>query len=187
MSTYRLDTGSVADWQITQRLGGNCVRIESPSLLTLDGTPTHMIVRTSDLIATGVPSGPVAGGGGQVEATPSAGALPAAIVPAARATDPATSHEAAATAKAAAAENRIRVLMAHEAAGGDGLTGDELEQLTGTPYAVIGPRRPWLVDNEFLVQSGVRLNRRGNREQVFVITDAGRDMAQRLRAEGKAS
>ena len=91
------------------------------------------------------------------------------------------------TAKAAAAENRIRVLMAHEAAGGDGLTGDELEQRTGTPYAVIGPRRPWLVDNEFLVQSGVRLNRRGNREQVFVITDAGRDMAQRLRAEGKAS
>jgi hypothetical protein len=51
MSTYRLDTGIVADWQITQRLGGNCVRIESPSLLTLDGTPTHMIVRTSDLIA----------------------------------------------------------------------------------------------------------------------------------------
>ncbi len=91
MSTYRLDTGSVADWQITQRLGGNCVRIESPTLLT------HMIVRLSDLIATGVPSGPVAGGGGQVEATPSAGALPAAIVPAARATDPATSHEAAAT------------------------------------------------------------------------------------------
>jgi hypothetical protein len=181
MSTYRLDTGSVADWQITQRLGGNCVRIESPTLAT------HMIVRLSDLIATGVPSGPVAGGGGQVEATPSAGALPAAIVPAARATDPATSHEAAATAKAAAAENRIRVLMAHEAAGGDGLTGDELEQRTGTPYAVIGPRRPWLVDNEFLVQSGVRLNRRGNREQVFVITDAGRDMAQRLRAEGKAS
>lgn len=31
--TYRLDTGSVADWQITQRLGGNCVRIESPTLL----------------------------------------------------------------------------------------------------------------------------------------------------------
>ena len=83
MSTYRLDTGSVADWQITQRLGGNCVRIESPTL------QTHMIVRLSDLIATGVPSGPVAGGGGQVEAT--------AIVPAARATDPATSHEAAAT------------------------------------------------------------------------------------------
>ena len=97
MSTYRLDTGIVADWQITQRLGGNCVRIESPSLLTLDGTPTHMIVRLSDLIATGVPSGPVAGGGGQVEAIHAAGALPAAIVPAARATDPATSHEAAAT------------------------------------------------------------------------------------------
>ncbi len=91
MSTYRLDTGSVADWQITQRLGGNCVRIDSPTL------QTNMIVRMSDLIATGVPSGPVAGGGGQVEATPSAGALPAAIVPAARATDPATSHEAAAT------------------------------------------------------------------------------------------
>ena len=91
MSTYRLDTGSVADWQITQRLGGNCVRIESPTL------QTNMVVRLSDLIATGVPSGPVAGGGGQVEATPSAGALPAAIVPAARATDPATSHEAAAT------------------------------------------------------------------------------------------
>lgn len=90
MSTYRLDTGSVADWQITQRLGGNCVRIDSPTLAT------HMIVRLSDLIATGT-SGPVAGGGGQVEATPSAGALPAAIVPAARATDPATSHEAAAT------------------------------------------------------------------------------------------
>ena len=26
MSTYRLDTGSVADWQITQRLGGNCLQ-----------------------------------------------------------------------------------------------------------------------------------------------------------------
>ncbi len=105
--------------------------------------------------------------------------------PVARSTDPDTSWHAANKAKTVAAEDRIKCLMAHVKAGDSGLTGDELEQVTGRPYQSIGPRRPWLEDNGFIEKAhGVkRANRAGNAEQVYRITPAGYEMAAKLEAE----
>jgi len=105
-------------------------------------------------------------------------------VPVARATDPRPAWNAAADAKSAAARNRVRCIMAHANAGDHGLTGDELEQATGVPYQTIGPRRPWLEDNGFLVAAGTRPNNGGRPVGVYVITGEGRSMVADLRAAG---
>lgn len=105
-------------------------------------------------------------------------------VPVARATDPQPAWNAAADAKSAAARNRVRCIMAHANAGDNGLTGDELERETGVAYETIGPRRPWLEDNGFLVAAGTRPNNGGRSVGVYVITAEGRRMVADLRAAG---
>lgn len=132
---------------------------------------------------------PITPGAGTAAATVSPAVAAAPIdEPSARATDPQPAHDAAKTAKALASERRIICLLAHETAGGEGLTGHELEAATGIEYDVIGPRRPWLERNGFLEPNGLRrANPKGNTEGVYVITEAGRDMCRRLRLEGKAA
>lgn len=105
-------------------------------------------------------------------------------VPVARATDPQPAWNAAADAKSAAARNRVRCIMAHANAGDNGLTGDELERETGVAYETIGPRRPWLERNGFIVQQGARPNNDGRNVGVYVITGEGRRMVADLRAAG---
>lgn len=101
--------------------------------------------------------------------------------PAARFTDPATSHQAAHTARHRAADRRRAVLLAHDAAGEHGLTGEELATATGEDYSVIGPRRPALVAAGWLAPTGQqRTNSRGNAMDVFAITAAGRMEAARM-------
>lgn len=214
--SYRIDPTGLGGWRIVSDHGPyvfmrhDTFTFDDPGH-PMHGTPATVTVPRSHLILAD-PARSAGAAGGETEATPQAqrsapaaesapresgdreapgGTLPAHSslgAPIARATDPATSHDAASTAKLAAAKNRITVLLAHEAAGADGLTGDELEQATGLDYETVGPRRPWLVDNGFLAFNGVRRpNRKGNAEQVYTITAAGVDMARRLRAEGKAA
>jgi len=141
-------------------------------------------IRTALPAATSLPARPpqtaqaaAAGGVDLLTASPAA--------PVARSTDPATSWAAATNAKSTASQNRIRCLFAHVAAGERGLTGDELEQVTGIAYEVIGPRRPWLVENGFLTEPiGKRQNNNGQAVNVHAVTPEGREMAARLVAEG---
>ena len=106
------------------------------------------------------------------------------VVPAARVTDPSTSHEAARRASSRAAADAELVLLAHADAGERGLTGSELEAATRRSYSVIGPRRPGLERLGLIAKvNGMRReNDRGNPEQVYRITGSGRDEAARIRA-----
>ena len=102
--------------------------------------------------------------------------------PRARRTDPATAHLAAITAAHTAPSNRMRVLFAHADAGERGLTGFELEQVTGMPYSVIGPRRPALEQDGLIADTLVRRpNDRGNLQAVYAITPAGAEVARKAR------
>ncbi len=106
------------------------------------------------------------------------------VVPAARATDPGTSHEAARRASSRAAADSELVLLAHCDAGERGLTGHELEAATRRPYESVGPRRPGLERLGLIAKvTGMRReNERGNPEQVYRITNAGKQEAARIRA-----
>jgi hypothetical protein len=64
-----------------------------------------------------------------------------AVRPVARATDPDTSHRAAALATLKAGSNRVLALEALRAAGERGLTDFELEAATSIPQTSIGKRR----------------------------------------------
>lgn len=93
----------------------------------------------------------------------------------ARASDPATAHEAAARAATGELTNRMLCLHAHVYAGARGLTGDELENATGRPYEAIGPRRPSLEQAGLLRKATTvdgQLRKRGGK-QVYVVTAAG--------------
>jgi hypothetical protein len=63
------------------------------------------------------------------------------VRPVARATDPDTSHRAAALASLKAGSNRLLALDALRAAGENGLTDFELESATSIPQTSIGKRR----------------------------------------------
>jgi len=89
--------------------------------------------------------------------------------PAARATDPATSHEAAARAALNVTFDAWLVLAAHVEAE-NGLTGDELADATGRKYESVGPRRKPLTTDGWLVGTEERRNRKG----VWEATDKGR-------------
>lgn len=65
--------------------------------------------------------------------------------PAARSTDPATSHEAAAAVTPRAPAHRVVALLALAEAGSNGLTDYELEARTGIRQTSIGCRRKDLV------------------------------------------
>lgn len=95
--------------------------------------------------------------------------------PTARASDPATAHDAASRAAVVELTHRMLCLHAHVYAGATGLTGSELENATGRPYEAIGPRRPSL-EKAGLIRKATtadgRLRRRGGK-QVYVATAAG--------------
>jgi hypothetical protein len=124
---------------------------------------------------------------------PGAGTAAGLVLPAdpaaphrhARNTDPEPAHTAAAKAQTHAAQSRCDVLFAHIDAGDNGLTGEELETVIGRPYKNIGPRRPWLCDNGFIVKTAItRLNKDDNAMGVYVVTEAGVAMGEQLAAEG---
>ncbi len=106
------------------------------------------------------------------------------VVPAARSTDPSTSHDAARRASSRAAADSELVLLAHADAGERGLTGYELEAATRRPYQSVGPRRPGLERLGLIakVPGLKRENERGNPEQVYRITHAGKEQAANFRA-----
>lgn len=106
------------------------------------------------------------------------------IVPAARSTDPSTSHDAARRASSRAAADSELVLLAHADAGERGLTGYELAAATGRWYSSVGPRRPGLERLGLIAKvTGLRReNDRGNPEQVYRITHAGKAEALRIRS-----
>ncbi len=106
------------------------------------------------------------------------------IVPTARVTDPSTSHEAARRASSHAAADAELVLLAHADAGERGLTGYELAAATGRLYSSVGPRRPGLERLGLIakVPGLKRENERGNPEQVYRITHAGKEQASNFRA-----
>ena len=211
-ASYRIDPHGMDGWHIAADLGDGFVRMQHASLPDDDGTFATITMPRAWLIAAdGQCPRPTAAAAREVTGrTPpvprsalaadpapretayreDVGGFPPAFnslgAPIARNTDPQPAHDAARTAKSIASERRVLTLHAHEAAGERGLTGDELELVTGIDYDVIGPRRPWLVDNGFLVATGARrVNRRGNSEGVYVITDAGREMARKLHAEAQ--
>ena len=104
--------------------------------------------------------------------------------PIARLTDPPAAHEAAARVAEWAQVHRWIVLCAHADAGEHGLTGNELEQVTGRPYAKLGPRRPAL-ERDGLVRKLYRTPSqpvRRDGQQVYVITSTGVEHAHAVRA-----
>ena len=112
-----------------------------------------------------------------------------ADAPRARLSDPATAHEAAARALPWASVARWIVLCAHADAGERGLTGNELEQATGKPYAKLGPRRPAL-EAEGLVEKVYKtpsqpVRREG--QQVYRCTELGYEHARAIRNQRVAS
>jgi len=192
---YRLEWSTVADWVILSRSGDQAhvysntlntdVHVPFVSLIAADRDMTSpMFLAVADpepRTATGSASS-AAGfiGGPAASSAPRTTSPGTGGQPLARTSDPQTAHDAANVAKSAAAHNRIKALHAHAAAGEHGLTGDELELATGLPYEVIGPRRPALEAEGLIVKAGVtRPNRRGNAQQVYVITEAGRAVADR--------
>jgi hypothetical protein len=139
----------------------------------------------------GAPQGPAiaAGGEGVRENEGDQGATsfqsPGALgkPPAARRSDPATSHRAATVARTRAADRRRAVLLAHANAH-DGLTGEELATVLREPYSTVGPRRPALVADGLLVHMPFdsRPNVAGNPMDVYRVTAKGRMEAARLSA-----
>ncbi len=167
---YRLNGSLVDDWRITGTQGA-LYRVESATL------NTHTFVDPSFLIAARSdtpPSLAVTGGGHGSAPPPDSLGLdwsPRQSNPAkARLTDPQTAHDV--TKRVKVTEHTQIVLDAHRTAGERGLTGDELEQLTGLPYQSCGPRRPALERAGLLVKAGTRPNRRGNTEQVYKASTA---------------
>ena len=110
-------------------------------------------------------------------AIPYGATIPPAWQTNARATDPATSHQAAQRAAINAKSNRFLLLEAHVKAGSRGLQGDEIEAATGLAYETIGPRRPSLEADGLIRKAtdstGQPVTR--NDKQVYVITPAGVD------------
>jgi hypothetical protein len=108
--------------------------------------------------------------------------------PRARLSDPATAHEAAARALPWASVARWIVLCAHADAGERGLTGNELEQVAGRPYAKLGPRRPAL-EADGLVEKLYRTPSqpvRRDGQQVYIVTALGLEHARAVRQRGAA-
>ena len=153
---------------VADRKGSGSSAPAAPTLFDVPGDGT-------DGLSAALPAAPVGG-----TATPR---LPGTSnTPRARTSDPASAHQAAHRARSNAAINADRCLLAHGHAGTTGLTGDELEQVTGIAYQTIGPRRPALEDAGLIAKARDhdgrllrRTNRKGNPEQVYVITAAGRD------------
>ena len=121
--TYRLDPTGSPSWHIVSRLAGGRVRVESDTLIGADGQPANLTLPEAWLIAADddprtvvdaaaagemVPFSPGSSPAAPIDApaTPSgavehrgtvAESRDSATVPTARRTDPATSHEAAAS------------------------------------------------------------------------------------------
>lgn len=91
------------------------------------------------------------------------------LAPKARATDPATSHDAAARALTSAAFKRLTLLRAHMLAGERGLIGRDHLAATGWPYEVVGPRRRSLADDGYVAPNG----QKRDGQEVWVATEFG--------------
>lgn len=91
----------------------------------------------------------------------------AAPVARARTTDPDTSHDAAR--KVNVHGDTWLLLRLHVEAGERGLTGDDIETVSGRPYQSLGPRRPWLVEAGWVAATGDKRNGKG----VYTATPAG--------------
>lgn len=105
--------------------------------------------------------------------------------PTARATDPQTSHEAAASVRLRAGHTRGRALVALAAAGPCGLTDFELAARTGVPQTSIGVRRKELQRVACVEATDRRrLSPSGTPAIVWQITPLGELEARRLAHEG---
>lgn len=78
------------------------------------------------------------------------------VLPAARNSDPETSHQAARRARAGAFTNRTIALAALAHAGSNGLTDFELAEITGIPQTSIGVRRGELVKMGYVIKTEER-------------------------------
>mgnify|MGYP000384988883 FL=1 len=146
MTRFRIPGGNLTDWEIVGSMFTDPGRLVTVHSPTLD---TTVIVHRDTLI-------------------------PVTPAPVARVSDPPTAHLAAHKARARAHADARLVLAAHVAAGEFGLTGEELEEVTGRSYESVGPRRPGLEGVGWLCKAGVRRpNRAGNLMQVYVATPEG--------------
>lgn len=104
--------------------------------------------------------------------------------PTARATDPRTSHEAAASVRPRAGSSRARALVALAAAGTSGLTDFELADRTGVPQTSIGVRRKELTRAGLVEPTELRRpSPSGTPALVWVITPLGELEARRVAHE----
>lgn len=104
--------------------------------------------------------------------------------PTARATDPTTSHDAAAAVRPRAGSSRARALVALAAAGTAGLTDFELAERTGVPQTSIGVRRKELQRVGCVEPTDRRrLSPSGTPAIVWTITELGELEARRVAHE----